>query len=170
MGEESIVNKVAASKLYSFDMEEVLPAAAEIVEFDLKPFLFHELVLKEMDFRQSMKNLDWSLYQGEKVLVTCSVDVVIPIWAYMLVSSYLNGSANAYSVSLEDLYLTELRSAVKSLLELEDFSDRPVIVKGCSNIPFKEQMYLEAMKLFLPHAKSIMFGEPCSTVPIWKRK
>ena len=169
MGEE-IINKVAQSKIFSFDMEEYLPKSADIVRFDLADFLFQGLVIKEMDFRSELKSLDWTKYENRSVLVLCSTDAIVPIWAYMLVASYLSNATAFYSNSEEDLYLSILRDTVQKLAEDNDFSGRPVIIKGCSNIPFKENLYLETTKLFLPLAKSILYGEPCSTVPIFKKR
>ncbi len=167
---EEIINKVSESKIISFDMEEVLPKENEILVFDLSPFLFQGIVLKEKEFRQSLKTFDWEPYRENAVLVLCSTHAIVPIWAYMLVSTYLQDVKAMYSTSKEDIYLTMLRNAVQKLNTSTVLEDRPIVIKGCSNIPFKESLYLETTKLFLPLAKSIMYGEPCSTVPIFKRK
>lgn len=168
--EGEIVNKVSQSKIFSFDMEEHLPAKENILVFDLADFLFQGLVIREKDFRTSLKELDWSIYAEKYVWVLCSADAIVPIWAYMLVATYLSDQKAVFSTSEEDLYLSALRKTIAELAIYTSFEDRPVIVKGCSNIPFKENLYLEASKLFLPLAKSIMYGEPCSTVPIYKKR
>ena len=164
-----IVNRVASSKIVSFDMEEFLPKESEIVTFDLADYLFQGMVLREKDFRQALKALDWSVYQDKHVLVTCSVDAIVQIWAYMLVSSYLANVAKAHAQTKESLYVEQLRLAIDELKSTTELTDKPVVIKGCSNIPFKETLYLEATKAFLPYAKSIMYGEACSFVPLYKK-
>jgi hypothetical protein len=168
--EDGIINKVSESKIISFDMEEVLPKEAEILEFDIAPFLFQGLVLREKDFRLALKELDWTTFQDKYVWVHCSTDSIVPIWAYMLISTYLQNVAKSFAFSKEEIFINTLKVSIQALCKQTDLTDRPVVIKGCSNIPYKESMYLEATKLFLPYAKSIMYGEPCSTVPIFKRK
>lgn len=164
-----IVNRVSASALVSLDMEEFYPQESR-VEFDLKGFLFQELILREKDFRQALKELDWSQFRDKWVAVGCSVDAIVPTWAYMLVCTYLDQEAKGYVVgSLGDL---ELFIAEQTLigLDLEKFRDRPVVIKGCSKFAIPLFAYGRLVSLLQKEAKSLMFGEPCSTVPLVKRK
>lgn len=163
------MNKVAASGLISLDLEKYLPSA-EAVTFDLKDHLFMGLILKEKDFREALKNLDWSVYAGKNVAIICSVDAVIPVWAYMLLSSYLQPIANNIYIGNVDemqkhFFLTNLSS-----INAEEFKDQRIVVKGCGEIPIGEFAYAEITRILLPYAKSIMYGEPCSTVPIFKQR
>lgn len=168
---DEIVNKVSNSKIITFDMEEVLPKQDEVMTFDIGDHLFQGMVLREKDFRQTLKEYDWSIYKDKHVIVTCTVDAVVQIWAYMLVSSYLTGIAKNYAQNIESLYLDELQKSINQLkIDFTDLHERPIVIKGCSNIPHKETLYLESTKAFLPFAKSIMYGEPCSMVPIYKKK
>jgi hypothetical protein len=166
---EAIVNKVAESVLTTIDLEEYYPKQSVTV-FDLQPFLFMGLILKEKDFREALKNHDWAQYEGKTVTVTCSADAIIPMWAYMLVATYLQPVATDVLYGTEqqaqqDLFLQQLRK-----LNPEDFTDKRIVVKGCGDLPIGEAAYLEVTKLLRPVVKSIMYGEPCSTVPIFKKK
>lgn len=166
---EAIINKVALSPLLSLDLEEYYPKEAVVV-FDLKPHLFMELILKEKEFRTALQSLDWEPYRGKIVAVTCTADAVIPMWAYMLVASYLQPVAT-------DVVFGDEKEALKQQLlkniwaiDEKEFSDKRVVVKGCGDQPVGEFAYLEITKKLRPVAKSIMYGEPCSTVPIFKNK
>lgn len=164
-----IVNKVAQSGLITLDLENYLPQG-EVATFDLKEHLFMGLILKEKDFREALKNMDWSVYRDKYVTVTCSVDAIIPVWAYMLVANYLQPFAKDVYVGSEDemkkhLFLKNLAS-----IHIEEFRDQRVVVKGCGEIPIDNYAYAEVTRLLTPVAKSIMYGEPCSTVPIYKKK
>ena len=166
---EEIINRVAASGLEELNLEDYYPKE-EIVTFDLKPFLFMELILKEKDFREALKNTDWSIYQGKVVAVTCSADAIIPMWAYMLVGTYLQPIAadvvfGDAGTALKQLFLKKISS-----IDVNEFIDKRVVVKGCGNLPVGEYAYLEITKILRPVAKSIMYGEACSTVPIFKKK
>lgn len=166
---EEIVNKVAASALEELNLEDYFPRE-EIVVFDLKPYLFMELILKEKDFREALQKTDWLAFEGKVVAVTCTTDAIIPVWAYMLVASYLQpvtagiifGDRND---ALKDLFLKKI-----SAIDVNRFAEKRVVVKGCGNLPVGEYAYLEITKVLRPVAKSIMYGEACSTVPIFKKK
>ncbi|WP_144603890.1 DUF2480 family protein [Algoriphagus algorifonticola] len=163
-----IVNRVAQSAIVSLNLEESYPRE-ERLEFDLKPFLFQELILKEKEFRASLKELDWSDYSDKWVAINCSADAIVPTWAYMLVATYLEGVAKGFVVgSLSDLenFITE---KYLETLDLEMFDDRPVVVKGCSDLPIPLYAYGRLISLLKARAKSVMFGEPCSTVPLYKK-
>jgi hypothetical protein len=164
-----IINKVASSGLLTLDLETYLPKE-EIISFDLKEHLFMGLILKEKDFREALKNTDWQQYAGKYITITCSVDAIIPVWAYMLVSAYLQPVAkDVYVGSTGDmqkhLFLKNL-----SQISIEEFRDQRVVVKGCGDVAIENYAYAEITKLLLPVVKSIMYGEPCSTVPVYKKK
>jgi hypothetical protein len=166
---ELLVNRVAESGIISLDLEEIAGSSSEWVTFDLKPYLFMELILKEKDYREQLKQTDWSKYSGKKVAVYCSADAIIPLWAYMLAASYLQPFAQEifYGNAQEarDAYL--LRQIDR--LDLEKFTDQRVVIKGCGEEPVKESAYLAITAKLRPVVKSLMYGEPCSTVPIYKK-
>jgi Protein of unknown function (DUF2480) len=167
--ESAIVNKVAESGLITLDLEKFIPQQ-EIVAFDLKPFLFRELILKEKDFRESMQSADWSKYSGKAVAVFCSADAIIPAWAYMLVSVMLSGIANSvYAGTPEELEKSLFLQNLKKI-DTADFQDKRVVVKGCGDKQIGVFAYLEITNLLQPFVKTLMYGEPCSTVPVYKRK
>lgn len=167
--EEKIINKVSESALITINLEDFYPKD-EIVLFDLKDFLFMGLILKEKDFREAMKNLDLGKFEKKLVAVTCSADAIIPMWAYMLTASYLQPVAKDVFFGTEDQLKNHLLLKNISNLNINDYIDQRIVIKGCGDLPIGEAAYLEATKLFRPVAKSIMYGEPCSTVPIFKRK
>lgn len=164
-----IVNKVAQSGLVTLDLEQYLPAG-ESSSFDLKDHLFMGLILKEKDFREALKNLDWSSYAGKNVAVICSVDAIIPVWAYMLVTSYLQPVAHYVFVGTEAEMFKHLFLKNLSAIDTESFRDQRVVVKGCGEVTIDSYAYAEITRQLLPVVKSIMYGEPCSTVPVFKKK
>jgi hypothetical protein len=166
---EVIINKVSESALVTLNLEEYYPVD-ETAVFDLKDYLFMGLILKEKDFREALKNLDLSIYANKAVAVTCSADAVIPMWAYMLVASTLQPVAKEIVFGNQEELKTRLLLKRIAQLPVEDFVDKRVVIKGCGELPIGEAAYLEATKMLRPVAKSIMYGEPCSTVPIYKRK
>jgi hypothetical protein len=166
---EEIVNRVAASALEELNLEDYYPKD-QIVVFDLKPFLFMELILKEKDFREALQNTDWTAYQDKVVAVTCTADAIIPMWAYMLVASYLQPVATDVFFGDADHALKSLFVKRIALIDVNQFADKRVVVKGCGDLAVGEYAYLEITKLLRPVVKSIMYGEACSTVPIFKKK
>jgi len=166
---ETIVNKVAESGLITLDLEEYYPKA-EIVVFDLKDYLFMELILKEKDFRAALQNHDWNQYQDKNVALTCTADAIIPMWAYMLVASYLQPFANEIIFGNKEAAISMLISKNLSKIRGEAFTDKRVVVKGCGDVQIPESAYVEITNKLRPFVKSIMYGEPCSTVPIYKKK
>lgn len=166
---DEIVNKVASSGLITLDLETYYPRE-EIAVFDLKPHLFMELILKEKEFRDALQKLDWLQYQGKIVAVTCSADAIIPMWAYMLVASYLQPVATAIVFGDEKTVRQQLFVEKINAIPLEPFTDQRVVVKGCGDLPIGEFAYMAITTRLRPVAKSIMYGEPCSTVPIFKKK
>jgi len=167
--QETIVNKVAESGLITLDLEEYYPKE-EIVVFDLKAHLFMGLILKEKDFRAALQNIDWSQYQSKNVALTCSADAIIPMWAYMLVASYLRPFANEIIFGNKETVISTLILKNLSKINGEEFTDKRIVVKGCGDVQIPESAYIEITNRLRPYAKSIMYGEPCSTVPIYKKK
>ncbi|BDD10711.1 hypothetical protein FUAX_31430 [Fulvitalea axinellae] len=166
---EEIVNRVAKSPLISLDLSEYYQAGERVV-FDLAPHLFQGLVLREKDFRQMVKETDWSEYAGKCVAITCSVDAIVPTWAYMLLTAVMEPHARIVVFgSLETLETVLFHEALDTI-NVEDFRDAMVVVKGCSDVPVPESAYVELSRRLRPVVKSLMFGEPCSTVPIYKKK
>ncbi len=166
---EPIINKVAESGLVTLDLETYFPKG-ETAVFDLKDHLFMGMILKEKDFREALKKLDWSIYQDKNVAVTCSQDAVIPVWAWMLVVSYLQPVAN--EVVMGDEKELHKRVYLKNLamIDTKEFEDKKVVIKGCGETPIDDFVYMEITKLLRPVVKSIMYGEPCSTVPVFKKR
>jgi hypothetical protein len=165
---DAIVNKVAQSGLITLNLEDYVPTG-EAVTFDLKDYLFMGLILKEKDFREALKNLDWSPYSGKNVAITCTADAIIPLWAYMLVTTYLQPVAKeVYVGSAEEM---QKHFFLKNIAAIDGnaFTDKRIVVKGCGDIPIGAFAYAELTKHLLPHVKSIMYGEPCSTVPVYKK-
>lgn len=163
-----IVNKVAKSGLITFNLEEHLPKKVEAL--DLEPFLFQGLILKEKDFRNSLKEYDWTQFESKDVALFCSVDAIIPHWAYMLLTSYLIDVAGSVNMGTPEeitklLFLDNIKS-----LNIDSFADQRIIIKGCGEKEVDTFAYVEITRRLLPIAKSIMYGEPCSTVPIYKKK
>lgn len=166
---EVLINKVTESALTTIDLEDYFPKQS-IVVFDLQPFLFMGLILKEKDFREALKTHDWQQYEGKNVAITCSADAIIPMWAYMLVAVFLEPVASQIVFGTENKMQEEMLIANIRKIAPQDFEDKRVVIKGCGDLPIGEAAYLEITKLLRPVAKSIMYGEPCSTVPIFKRK
>jgi hypothetical protein len=166
---EEFINKVAESGLITIDLETWYPRG-ETVVFDLKDHLFMGLILKEKDFREALKNMDWEKFRDRYVAVTCSADAVIPVWAYMLVATYLQPVARDIVMGDEKELHKILFLKNISTIDTSSFIDKRIVVKGCGETPIAEYVYMEITKLLRPVAKSIMYGEPCSTVPIFKKK
>jgi hypothetical protein len=166
--EDLIVNKVAESGLITLDLEAFYPKEDTIV-FDLKEYLFMGMILKEKDYREALKNIDWSFYQNKNVCITCTADAVIPVWAYMLTATYLEPVAKDVIFGDEDFLHRTLFLKNLSKIDTTEFADKRVVIKGCGDINITESAYVEITKLLRPVAKSIMYGEPCSTVPIYKK-
>ncbi len=167
--EEAIINRVANSKLKTFDLEEIYPEGKRVL-FDVKDWLFQELILKEKDFRAFVKNHDWTQYKNSFVAITCSVDAIIPSWAFMLVASELIPFANKVVIGDLELLETVIYQELIGFLDLKDFDDKPVIIKGCADKPIPNSAFAFLIEKLQPIAKSIMFGEACSTVPLYKSK
>ena len=164
-----LVNKVAQSGLITLDLEDFFPKEA-IIAFDIKEFLFRGLILKELEFRAALKVHDWSAYKDKTVAVFCSTDAIIPQWAFMLVGTYISAqTTEIYFGTTEEveqkLFLLNLKS-----IDATKYIDEKIIIKGCGTKTVTGEAYLEITKKLQPVVKSLMFGEACSTVPIYKRK
>jgi len=166
--DKPLVNKVAKSGLITINLEEYYPKN-QIVTFDLKDYLYMELILKEKEFRTALKEHDWTQYQDKVLCVFCSTDAIIPTWAYMLVTTHAVPFAADIVQTTADNYLTLAYQKALSVIEGEEYTDKRIVIKGCSNKPVPIAAYVELTKKLRPFAKSIMFGEPCSTVPIYKK-
>lgn len=166
---EEIKNKVAESGLITIDLEKVIPQN-EIIGFDLKGFLFMEMLLKEKDFRESLDAHDWLAYKDKHVAVFCSSDAIIPMWAFMLVAAKLGGVAKSvFQGTADEMHKHITIEAIRSIQE-QDFQEKRVVIKGCGDHPIPEYAYLEISAKLIPVVKSLMYGEPCSTVPVYKRQ
>lgn len=163
------MNKVAASGLETINLEDYFPQGENLV-FDMKDHLFMGMILKEKDFRASLQGLDWEQYRDKNVAVHCSADAIIPAWAYMLVMTYLEPIAKFVVVGNEETLQTVLFMKSLEALPVADFTDKRVVIKGCGDLPIGANAYAEITRLLRPVVKSIMYGEPCSTVPVYKKK
>lgn len=167
---DEIINKVAESGLITIDLEKYLPSKEEILVFDLKDFLFMGMILKEKDFRESLKQHDWEKYKNKNVAITCTADAIIPVWAYMLVTTYLQPLTKQTMVGNEKELSKRLFLKNIDSINTEELKDKRIVIKGCGDTPIDDYAYAEATRVLLPVAKSIMYGEPCSTVPVYKKK
>jgi hypothetical protein len=167
---ETIVNKVAESGIVTLDLSTYLPDEKSFTAFDLKPFLFREMILKEKDFRQSLQEHDWVQYKDKNVSVFCSVDAIIPVWAYMLVANYLQAQAASVFFGNKEEQHKHLTIDNINRIDTEEFLEKRVVLKGCGDVSVPEYAYVAATAKLLPVVKTLMYGEPCSTVPIFKKK
>ena len=161
-------NKVANSGLIVLDLEDYFPGEIEMI--DISVYLFHGLVLREKEFRKSLKAVDWSAYEGKIVGVYCSTDAIVPQWAYMLITSYLMPFTS--NIHFGTLQAVEEKLLLRSLndINIEEYRDERIIIKGCGKLDKSGSAYVEITRLLNPVVKSLMFGEPCSTVPVYKRR
>ena len=166
---DEITNKVSQSGLLELNLEDYYPKG-ERVQLDMKDHLFQELILREKDFREFVNKEDWNKYKDKFVALVCTADAVVPTWAYMLLATALEPFAKKVIFgdlkTLETILFTEALSKI----DLADYADQRVVIKGCSKLPVPESAYVEITRLLRPVAKSIMYGEPCSTVPLYKKK
>jgi hypothetical protein len=166
---DTIVNKVAESGLITLDLEEFYPRD-EIVSFDLKDHLFMGMILKEKDFRTALQQIDWETYRDKAVAVFCSADAIIPLWAYMLVSTYLSGVAGKVFSGTPDEMRKQLFIENIRKINGDEYTDKRVVIKGCGDLEMGDYAYVEITNKLVPVVKSLMYGEPCSTVPVYKKK
>jgi hypothetical protein len=165
--EEVIVNRVSKSPLITIDLEQhLIDNPTEV--FDFEKVLFQGMILKEKDFRDYVKSEDWTVFEGKLVLITCSADAIIPSWAYMLLVSKIQPYAKDIVVGdTTDAEKWKIDQAIQGI-DLEEYRDKKVVIKGCGNIQSRDYAYVEASKKLLPVVASLMYGEPCSTVPVYK--
>ncbi len=166
---EAFINKVTESGIITLNLEDFFPKEPVAV-FDMKDYLFMELILKEKDFREALKNKLLTEYENKAVALTCSADAVIPMWAYMLAASVLQPLAREIIFGTKDQATNQLLLSNLRKINTADYADKRVVIKGCGDMPVSESAYVEITKLLRPVAKSIMYGEPCSTVPVYKKK
>jgi len=165
---EEIINKVKQSGLIQIDLEDLRPKG-ERVFIDIAPQLFMGLALREKDFRTFIQTHDWSQYQGKHVAIACSADAIIPTWAYMLISSQLSGKASTIVYgSLADLEKHLFEQVIQDM-DLVPYDDAKIVIKGCSKESVPLDAYVSLTNRLRPRARSLFFGEPCSTVPIYKK-
>jgi hypothetical protein len=165
--EDEIVNRVANSSLVTFNLEDYYHKGERVL-YDIKQNLFQELILKEKDFREFVKNYDWSQYKGKNVGIVCTADAIVPTWAYMLLATKLEPFVSI--VIFGDLEKLEqaLYQQALSAINPEEYRNAKVVVKGCGDVPVPVFAYVEISRILTPIVQSIMYGEPCSTVPIYK--
>lgn len=166
---DEIVNKVANSSLEVFDLEDYYPTE-QLVVFDISQFLFEGFLLKEKEFRADLKAFNWDVFTNQYVALTCTTDAILPAWAFMLVGSYLQPVAKkVVQGSLHQLKMAIYQEVINQI-DFSIYQDKPVIIKGCSKKPIPEEAYVMAIQPMMQVARSIMFGEACSAVPMYKRK
>jgi hypothetical protein len=166
---EEIVNRVANSPLKTIDLEEMYPPGARIL-FDIKDWLYEGMILREKEFRGHVSEHDWSQYENQFVALTCSEDAIIPSWAFLLISSELAPYAKKVVVGNLETLETSIFQDLISDLNIKEFSDKPVIIKGCADKPIPPSAFTFLIQKLQPVVKSIMYGEACSTVPLYKMK
>ena len=166
---EPIVNKVEQSGIISLDLESYF-SKDPIMVFDLKDYLFMGLILKEKDFRSALLGTDWDQYKNAQVVITCSADAIIPMWANMLVAVYLTPVAKSVHFGNEASLREHLLLDALNTINPSDYTDQRVVVKGCGEDPVPASAYVKITSLLRPYEKSVMYGEPCSTVPLYKKK
>ena len=166
---EKIVNRVANSPLINIDLEEFYPEGKRVL-FDIKDWLYEGIILKEKDFREHVKNHDWSQYQDNYVALTCSEDAIIPSWAYLLLSSELAPFTKKTVVGNLELLETTIFQEIIQNIDVSQFENKPVIIKGCADKPIPPSAFSFLIEKIQPVAKTIMYGEACSTVPLYKKK
>ena len=164
-----IINRVANSKLITLDLEDYYPQGKRVV-LDIKQWLFHELILKEKDFREHLTHHNWEQYEHCYVALCCSSDAVIPSWAYLLITSKLAPFAKKTVVGSLALLETVLYTDIINALDTTDFEEKPIIIKGCANKPIPPTAYVQLIEKIQVVAKTVMYGEACSTVPLYKKK
>lgn len=165
---EELINKVANSSLITLNLEKDFPTD-DIKVFDLKEYLFHGLILKEKDFRLALKELDWSVFQDIHLCVICSADAIIPQWAYMLIAAAAKPITKSIFFGTKTEFIKAWYTKLLAERDYSEYEGERIVIKGCSNQPVPVSAYMELTAHLQPYAQSIMYGEPCSTVPVFKR-
>ncbi|RDI08039.1 DUF2480 family protein [Flavobacterium sp. AG291] len=167
--EEEIINRVANSVLQVFDLENYYPEG-ERMGVDISGWLWEGFVLREKEFRDALKNHNWEQYSGKYIALFCSTDAIVPAWAYMLISTYLQPVAKKIVQGRVEEINIQLYQDIINSLDVTEYEGKPVIIKGCSRKPVPQEAYVMATQKLMPVAKSIMFGEACSSVPLFKKR
>jgi hypothetical protein len=166
---DEIINKIEKSGLITLDLEDFYPKEKR-VQFDLKDYLYEDLVLKEKEFRENLSKLDWKIYENTYVSVTCSSDAIVPSWSYLLIATYLTGVAKLVSFGSLDELERDIYTEIIQKMDTKNYQDKKIIIKGCSQKFIPQNAYLQLIQKLKPVASSLMFGEACSTVPIYKKR
>jgi hypothetical protein len=166
--ENEITNKVANSGIVTIDLEEFY-IKGERVLFDIKPLLFQELILREKDFREFIKTNDWSIYKDKLIALTCTADAIVPTWAYMLLTLALEPYAKKIIFGNLNELDTILLNETLNKIDISNYKDARIVIKGCGDLDIPKNAYVQLTALLKPIVKSIMYGEPCSTVPLFKQ-
>lgn len=164
-----IVNKVAASDIKVFNLESLWDGR-DVVELDISDWLFKKLVLKEKDFREQVRGHDWSQYEGKHVAVFCSTDAILPTWATMLVASRVQPFAKSVAFGSQEVLIRDFFERALDQVDWSEYSGAPVVIKGCASKRVPQSAYVSATVRLQSHAAKLMFGEPCSAVPLWRQK
>lgn len=167
--QQTFVNKVAESGIVTINLEDFY-IKGDTAVFDLKDFLFMGLILKEKDYRAALLATDWQIYAEKNIAITCTADAIIPVWAYMLAASYLQPVAKEIIFGDESALINAVLLKNINKIQADDYADKRVVIKGCGDIHIPETAYVAITHQLRPYVKSIMYGEPCSTVPIYKKK
>lgn len=167
---ETLVNKVAESGIVTIDLTHYMPSESSMAGFDLKPFLFREMILREKDYREALKQFDWKQFEGKHVYIFCSVDAIIPMWANMLAASNLQQVALSVFYGSREALEHHLTLDSISKIDTSEFTEKRLVIKGCGDVSAPAEAYVAITALLQPVAKSLMYGEPCSTVPVYKKK
>jgi hypothetical protein len=163
-----IINRVSSSQLITLDLADFIPVG-ERLQYDLKENLFQGLILREKEFRTFIKEKDWSEYDGKHVAIHCSAEAIVPKWAYMLLVTKLQPFAKTIVYgNLDDLERTLIIQSIRQI-DPEIYRDKKLVIKGCGEKEIVESAYMEAVIMLQPYVSSIMYGEPCSTVPVYKK-
>ncbi len=167
---DEIINKVAQSPLITIDLKEFYPQKEEYLTFDMADFLYEKLVLKEKNFRQSLRDINYSIYKDKYVGIFCSVDAIIPQWAYLLAAIHLKPHAKKVFYTDEKNLIQKILIDKIHAINIEPYKDKPIVIKGCSDVYISIEVYVELTNKLIDVAKSMMYGEPCSTVPLFKKQ
>jgi hypothetical protein len=167
--DKPLINRVAKSGIITINLEDYFPQE-DILEFDITDYLFRGLILREKDFRASLEGHDWTQYRDKNLAVHCSADAIVPVWAFQLVT--VNAADYAKNIALGNSkdFLTAYYYKTLQALDIDQFKDKRCVIKGCGNLPVPISAYTEIVRLLAPVAKKIMYGEPCSMVPLFKKK
>lgn len=166
--EETIVNRVASSPIVTINLEDYYHPGERIV-YDMAAHLEQGVLLREKNFRDFIKNHDWDSYKNKNIAIVCSADAIVPTWAFMLLATKLEGVAHMVVRGGEEVLAYALFTDALRKIDIDEVKDKPVVIKGCGDLPIPDLAYVEVTRLIKPHVKSLMYGEPCSTVPLFKK-